>query len=133
MLAEVALIYFLALALNSILIRWKQRREETEQDWPSVEGNIQYASVAVTATSSPSIFDSMKNEYCVTLEYSYFVGEYRSGKYVRVFGDDFESEANDLVERMKDKKVRVRYNPSNPDESVLDPSFIEQHTMPPPV
>jgi hypothetical protein len=98
--------------------RWrKRRREEIAQSWPSVEGTVQYTSVA-------PVFDNKHNQYYATLEYSYFVGEYRSGKYIQTFGDNSEAEANAFANATKDKKVQVLYNPSNPDKSDLDPSSI---------
>jgi Protein of unknown function (DUF3592) len=121
-LAEIAFIFFLAKVANFILLRRKQHREEIEQSWPSVEGTVQY-------TSTAPVFDNKHGQYYATLEYSYFVGEYRSGKCIQSFGDDSEAEADAFAEVMKDKKVQVLYNPSNPDKSDLDPSSIEQHTM----
>jgi hypothetical protein len=120
--AEIAFIFILAKVANSILLRRKQHREEIEQSWPSVEGTVQY-------TSAAPVFDNKHSQYYATLEYSYFVGEYRSGKYIQTFGDDSEAEANAFSKAMKDKKVQVLYDPSNPDKSDLDPSSIEQHTM----
>lgn len=120
--AEIAFILILAKVANFILLRRKQHREEREQRWPSVEGTVQY-------TSAAPVFDNKHNQYYATLEYSYFVGEYRSGKYIQTFDNDSEAEANAFAEAMKDKKVQVLYNPSNPDKSDLDLSSIEQHTM----
>jgi|SRR5579862_1663223 len=120
--AEIAFIFLLAKVANFFLLRRKQHREEMEQSWLSVEGTVQYTSAAL-------VFDTKRNQYYATLEYSYFVGEYRSGKYVQTFGDDSEAEANAFAEAMKDKKVQVLYNPSNPNKSDLDSSSIEQHTM----
>ena len=98
--AEIALVFMLAKVANSILIRRKQHREEIEQSWPSVEGTVQY-------TSAAPVFDNKRSQFYATLEYSYFVGEYRSGKYIQTFGDDSEAEANAFAETMKDKKVQV--------------------------
>jgi hypothetical protein len=96
--------------------RWhKRRRDEIAEGWPSVEGCVQF--VSVDPVSSTDYFKA-------TLEYSYFVGEYRSGKYTQNF--DSEDCANAFVQPMKEKKVQVRYNPANPDKSLLDESFIQQ-------
>ena len=118
--AEIVFIFILAKVANFVLLRRKQHKEEKEQSWPSVEGTVQYTNVA-------PVFDNKHNQYYATLEYSYFVGEYRSGKYIQTFGDD--SEADAFAKAMKDKKVQVLYNPSNPDKSDIDPGSIEQHTM----
>jgi len=60
----------------------------------------------------------------VTLDYSYFAGEYRSGKYTRGFATD--DEANDFIRKLKDKRVTIRYKESNPDVSCLETSEIER-------
>ena len=99
--------------------RWQKRRlEDTAQGWPSVEGVI----VSSQVTPIPKT-----TQFHATLQYTYFVEEYRTGKYLH----DFPSEtgADDFVRQMKDKRVQIRYHPSNPDKSVLEQSVIEQHVM----
>jgi uncharacterized protein (DUF169 family) len=110
-------VYALALVINTIQSRWKQRKKEVAADWPSVEGNIQFCSVSHEVRKGGDF-------YTVTLEYSYFVGEYRSGEYT----EDFENEAdaNSFIESMKDKKVQISYNASKPDKSMLDESSLPQ-------
>jgi len=110
-------IYVLALVINTIQSRWKQSKKETAADWPSVDGRIQFVSVSLEPRRGGDI-------YTATLEYSYFIGEYRSGKYT----EDFENEtdANTFIESMKDKKVQISYNASNPDKSMLNESSLPQ-------
>jgi hypothetical protein len=99
--------------------RWRKNRDEnTAQGWPSVDGLVVSGKVAPIPKT---------NRFHATLEYTYFVEEYRSGKY----GHDFssESEADDFVRQMKDKRVQIRYNQSRPDKSVLEQSVIEQHIL----
>ena len=118
----VLFIYVMAILLNRILQSWKERKDEIAANWPSIEGHVQFASVTPNgnrAHGSP--------QFSAALEYSYFVGEYRSGKYTQDFFT--ESEANDFAQAMNDKKVQIRYNPVKPDKSVLDESSIQQPTM----
>jgi hypothetical protein len=99
--------------------RWnKNRQENIAQGWPSVEGIIISGKVAPIPKTS---------RFHVTLQYTYFVEEYRSGKYFHDFSN--ESEADDFGRQMKDKRVQIRYNQSNPNKSVLEQSVIEQHVM----
>jgi hypothetical protein len=55
--------------------------------------------------------------YWADITYSYYVGDYRAGKYVRGFKR--EDQAWDFVRQLKDKTVRVHYNLSDPDRSVI--------------
>ena len=66
-------------------------------------------------------------QFHAVLVYTYFIGEYRSGKYHHDFGS--EGQADDFVRQMKDKRVHIRYHPSDPDKSVLEQSVIEQHVL----
>ncbi len=53
----------------------------------------------------------------VELTYTYYVGEYRSGKHVHRFRR--EEDADEFVRQVKDKHVPVHYDGSNPDKSVI--------------
>ncbi|HWB31984.1 MAG TPA: DUF3592 domain-containing protein [Acidobacteriaceae bacterium] len=97
----------------------KKRREKIAESWAPIEATIQFTSV-------DSVTDT--DYFRATLEYSYFVGEYRSGKYTQDF--DSEQAASNFTQAMKDKKVQVRYNPSKPDKSLLEDSAVEQ-ALPP--
>jgi hypothetical protein len=97
--------------------RWQQRRRETiAQTWPSTEAVILSGKVSPIAKTT---------RFQATLEYSYFAEEYQSGKYIHEFTS--ESDADDFVRQLKDKRVQVRYNPSRPEKSVLEQSVIAQH------
>jgi hypothetical protein len=99
--------------------RWqKTRQETTAQGWPSVEGII----IGGKVTPIPKTA-----RFHVTLNYTYFVEEYRTGKYSHDFAN--ESEADDFVRQLKDKRIQIRYKQSNPNKSVLEQSVIEQHVL----
>jgi hypothetical protein len=99
--------------------RWQKRRRETiAQAWPSVEAII--LSGEVTTVSKTSCF-------VATLRYTYFVGEYRTGSYVHEFAR--ETDADDFVRHLRDKRLPIRYNESNPDNSLLEQSVVEQHAQ----
>ncbi len=99
--------------------RWRKNRNETAaQGWPSAEGRIQ--SGRVTPIPKTSHFHA-------SLDYTYFVGEYRTGKYEHDF--DSEADADNFVRTMNDKRVQIRYKESNPDKSVLEQRTIEQYIL----
>ena len=99
--------------------RWQKRRRETiAQGWPSVEGRI--ISGQVTPVPKTSCF-------LATLQYTYFVDEYRTGKYTHEFPK--ETDADDFVRQLNNKRVPIRYSQSNPNKSVLEQSVVEQHAQ----
>ena len=99
--------------------RWrKQRDEQTAQGWPSIDGRIQSGSVSPIPKTK---------RYLATLNYIYFLGEYRTGKYVHEF--ECREDAEQFVSSMKDKHVPIRYNESDPSKSVLEQRSIEQHIL----
>jgi hypothetical protein len=99
--------------------RWrKSRAENAAQGWPSVDGRIQLGHVKPIPKTK---------RYLATLEYVYFLGEYRTGKYIHEF--DNEADADNFVRAMKDKHIPIRYNDSDPAESVLEQRAIEQHIL----
>jgi Protein of unknown function (DUF3592) len=99
--------------------RWqKRRREMIAQGWPSVEGVI----VSSQVTPIPKT-----TRFHATLQYTYFVDEYRTGKYVHEF--QREVDADEFVRQLKDKRLQIRYKQSNPDKSVLEQSVVEQHVL----
>ena len=100
---------------------WKRRQEKIALAWPSIEGRVQFTSVAPIPKGSG---------YTATLQYSYFVGEYQSGEYTEFFDSEFD--ANDFVRKMKDQKVPVRYNPKDPGKSLLEEADVEQYIQLPP-
>jgi hypothetical protein len=101
------------------LQRWrKQRAEAAAQGWPSVDGRISGGVVKPIPKTK---------RFLATLTYTYFVGEYRTGKYIHEFSN--ESDADNFIRTMKDKNVQIRYKESNPDTSVLEQRTIEQHIL----
>jgi hypothetical protein len=74
--------------------------------WPATDGTIQSGQVHKQGL-----------RYWVELTYTYYVGEYRSGKHIHNFRR--EEEADEFVRQVKDKRVQVHYDASNPDKSVI--------------
>jgi len=64
------------------------------------------------------------NRSLATLTYVYFIEDYRFGTYTQQFKK--KSDADDFVRELKDKHVPIRYNPSKPDESVLEDVDVRQ-------
>jgi hypothetical protein len=99
--------------------RWqKRRRENIAQSWPSVEGVIVWGNVIPIPKTT---------HFNATLQYTYFVDEYRTGRYIHEFNN--EAAADDFIRQLKDKRIQIRYKQSNPDKSVLEQSVVEQHVM----
>jgi hypothetical protein len=67
------------------------------------------------------------SHFHATLNYTYFVGEYRTGKYIHEFAK--EADADAFVRLLKDKRVHIRYKQSNPNKTVLEQSVVEQHAI----
>jgi hypothetical protein len=106
-------LYFIAGWSAIYFRRWrKSRAESAAQGWPSVEGRIVSGKVTPIHAS---------------LQYTYFIEEYRTGKYDHDFSN--EGDADSFVRQMKDKRVQIRYNQSNPNKSILEQSVIEQHIL----
>ncbi len=99
--------------------RWrKQRAEAVAQGWPSADGRIAGGSVKPVAKTK---------RFLATLNYTYVVGEYRTGKYVHEFQS--REDAEQFIATMKDKHVPIRYKESDPNKSVLEQRAIEQHIL----
>ena len=111
---------FFAIAWGGLYFsRWqKSRKEAAAQGWPSVEGVI----VGTQVVPIPKT-----TRFHATLQYTYFVEEYRTGKYIHEFSK--EEQADDFVRQMKDKRIHIRYKQSNPDKSVLEQRVVEQQIL----
>jgi hypothetical protein len=95
---------------------WDRRKQRIALEWPSVEGCVQVVIVASDITDS--------SKYAASLAYSYFVEEYQSGSYTRVFSS--EEDADNFARQMKDRKIPIHYNPQKPDDSVLGDEDVEE-------
>lgn len=84
----------------------KHRQNRAMEGWPGTEATIHSGKVH---------FEGGRR--WVEITYTYFVGEYRSGTYVRKFRQ--EEQADDFIRQLKDKRVQVRYKDSDPNTSVL--------------
>lgn len=95
----------------------KRRQKQAMESWPATDATIQSGKVRKAGMRS----------YWAELDYTYYVGEYRTGSYIRHFRR--EEEANDFVREVKDKRVHVHYNPTNPDKSVILDRDMEMISM----
>jgi hypothetical protein len=102
------------------VIGWRRFRHNQKNDaargWPSVDGII----VAGKVTPIPKT-----TLFLATITYSYFVEEYRAGKYLREFSK--ESDADEFARDLKDRRLQIRYKPNHPDTSILDETALAQH------
>jgi hypothetical protein len=110
--------YFVAAWGALFIRRWiKRHRERVAQSWPLVDGVILGGSVMRIRKTS---------YFRATLQYAYYVREYRTGEYFHEFTT--EADADAFIRLMKDKRVQVRYKRSNHGKSVLEQSVVE-HLM----
>ena len=85
--------------------KWKQNR--AVEGWPATDATIQSGQVHKEGFWS----------YWVELSYTYYVGEYRTGKHIHRFRR--EDDADEFVRQVKDKRIRVHYDDAKPDTSVI--------------
>jgi len=85
----------------------KHRQRRAMEGWPTTEATIQIGRV----------HQDGPRKYWAEVTYSYFVGEYRSGTYLRHFRR--EEQAYDFVRLLKDRRIQLRYKKSAPDNSVI--------------
>lgn len=97
--------FFAAFGIQKLRQKYRQRR--AVEGWPSTVANIQWCKVHQ---------EGMRN-YWVEVTYSYFVGEYRSGTYIRRFTK--EAHADDFASLLRDKQLQVHYKPDDPSDSVF--------------
>lgn len=83
---------------------WRQKKAMS--GWPSTSARVLNGQV-----------HRENRRYWVELTYTYFVEEYRAGKYVRKFRN--QDEAKEFVRQVRDRHVQIRYNQNAPDESVI--------------
>jgi hypothetical protein len=96
--------------------RFRHKQKLAAADgWPSVEGVI--VDGKVVPIPKTRLFRA-------TISYSYFVEEYRAGEYVREFSS--VEEADHFARNLRDRRLQIRYKPTNPDLSVIDQSMLEQ-------
>jgi hypothetical protein len=106
----------LAVVLLFWLFAWVKLRPQwlrslLSANWPVAFGTIEDGNVSVVR--------SERGELAVcTLNYSYSVeGSYYGGNYLQRFSD--EQAAYDYISSKRGKSAQVRYNPRNPQTSVL--------------
>jgi hypothetical protein len=91
----------------------KRRQKRASDGWPTVEATILRGEVHQ---------EGWRN-FWAELTYYYFVGEYRTGRYVRHFRR--EEDANEFIRQAREQRVQVRYDDSNPEHSVILDRDIE--------
>lgn len=95
-----------AFGVRKLYQKWRQNKAMA--GWPVTDGTI--LSGQVHREGPP-------RRFWAEIAYFYFVGEYRSGTYVRRFRK--EEDADAFIRQVKDKRLQVRYNDSHPDQSVI--------------
>jgi hypothetical protein len=94
-----------AFGVRKLYQKWRQNK--AMDGWPATEATIQ----------SGEVHNKGWRTFWVEITYIYYVGEYRTGKHVHRFHR--EEDADEFVRQVKDKRVQVHYNASDPDKSVI--------------
>lgn len=102
-----ALLVLLALPVYFIgRIVWRNKRVETAETWPTTEATVQSGEMETVASTRAGDV----NIPCFAFSYA-VKGEYYSGRFGLL--PNFGS-ADGVLERMKDRKFKVHYNPADP-------------------
>ena len=93
-----------AFGVRKLWQKWRQ--SQAISGWPATDATIQSGRV-------------QKEGFRVWAEitYTYYVGEYRTGVYVRRLRR--QEAAEDFIRQVRDRRVQVHYSPFNPDRSVI--------------
>ena len=94
-----------AFGVRKLYQKWRQNKAMA--GWPVTDGTI----------LSGQVHREGRRRYWAEIAYCYFVGEYRSGTYVRRFRK--EEDADAFVRQVKEKRLQVRYSDANPEQSVI--------------
>jgi len=100
-----------ALTVRKLYQKWRQNKAIA--GWPVAEARIQ----------GGQVHREGPGRIWAELSYSYFVGEYRAGTYIRRFRR--KEDADDFVRQVKDMRLQVRYDDANLDRSVILDRDIE--------
>ena len=94
-----------AFGVRKLYQKWRQNKAMA--GWPVTDATI----------LSGQVHQDGPRRFWVEITYYYFVQEYRSGTYVRRFRK--EEDADNFIRQVKDRRLQVRYNDSEPDQSVI--------------
>jgi hypothetical protein len=89
--------------------RFYQRRRQNRaiSGWPATDATIH----------SGQVHSQGFRSYWVDLTYTYFVGEYRTGKHIHRFHR--KQDAEEFLRKVNGQRVRVHYDEAKPDTSVI--------------
>lgn len=94
-----------AVWVRKLYQKWRQRK--ATEGWPFTEARMQ----------GGQVYKEGWRNISAEITYTYFVEEYRLGKYIRRFRRAEDAEA--FIRDIRDKRVQVHYDRSNPDRSVI--------------
>lgn len=99
--------------------RWYQKRRQKKamEGWPATDATVRSGTVRKQGMRS----------YWAELSYTYYVGEYRLGTYLRRFRR--KELAEEFVREVKEKRIHVHYDSSNPEKSVILDRDVEMVAM----
>jgi hypothetical protein len=93
-----------AFGVRKLYQKWRQN--QAMAGWPATDATILNGQVHKEGL-----------RFWAEITYTYYVGEYRSGKHVHRFRR--EADADEFIRQIKDKRVHVHYNASDPEKSVI--------------
>jgi hypothetical protein len=85
----------------------KRRQNRAMAGWPATDATI----------LNGQAHKEGSRRIWVELTYSYYVGEYHAGKHIHRFLK--EDDADEFIRQVKDKRVQIHYNNSDPEQSVI--------------
>jgi hypothetical protein len=85
----------------------KRIQQKAMEGWPAADAQV-FGSGEVRREG---------RRYWAEITYTYYVGEYRAGRYVRAFKSEFL--ACEFLVQLRDKTIRVHYRMDDPDKSVI--------------
>jgi hypothetical protein len=113
-------------SLAEITRRWvKRRHARLAQHWPVADGQVQ----SIDVKTGTKFFGSSRR-FNATFKYSYAVQDgseinYYSGDFLRPFAD--KERAWDWLELLKNKRIRVHYQPGHPEVSTVLAADLDAH------
>lgn len=100
-----------AYSIQKFYQKWRQK--QAMEGWPTADATV----------LSGEVHKEGPWRFWAQLTYSYYVGEYRSGKYLRRFRR--EEDADEFVRQARDKRIQMHFKDSDPERSVILDRDIE--------
>jgi hypothetical protein len=107
------------------LISWQRQRRRVEEaaEWPSVEARIESGALEATLETNKVRMPTFAFSYEVS-------GNYYSGRFsLMPKGFPSEADTEPIIERMKGRKLELRYDPNHPEVWRIPNEFIDGYKV----